>query len=643
MGLQMFDALRKAGLALVGTKETKKHLGAPAMRDDAVVEPLKEQNWPPAGVNRAKPVSMPSAARPPAETVVRRVGTGGSTVGGTVTVNARNEGTNPRAKAEAARARLVDVPARDQRVIVTRTVATAGAGPVNNLKTVAKPASPKAPQVSGRLVGDGEFRPHALFDVDEAEDGIEVDLTVEGIKHQMSDEPENDSDMTIGLDFGTSSTKVVIRDRWAEPGVFPVNLTGKGKGTDGCLLPSRVHKSGDEYSLTAGGQAITDLKLGLLACKSPRPVKEFNDCCAFLALVIRQARGWLFTEHRSIYAQHKLNWRVNLGLAARSYHDEAKVDLFKRLAWAAANLAGDSHAREITVDVVDEYRRRAWEVVGGTHEFEGAANLVEVDHVDVVPEVSAQLHGFMMSANWDWSNRPIMMLVDVGAGTVDAALFHVRTSQGGAGVLTFYSTRVGTNGVMNLHRERVDWLKGMLSDDASASAARDYLTRIAAGTARLRAIPARVDDYLPGYRLEVDGDGVDQKFWGERYRAQVVGSIHDAKTIKGIKSGQLERVPLLLCGGGSRMKFFADIDEAINQTKGWTLSVEKTMLPVPRELADIGWHAEQYDRISVAYGLSFSGDGDASLGRIVRAIDVPDAPLRSTTEREDRYVSKDQM
>ena len=643
MGLQILDALRRAGLVLVGGKETRKHPQAPAKRDDGVVEAAREQNWPPDGVSRSRGSSVPAVTTPAAATVTGRVGKQGPMVGGTVTVNTRQTTMRPLVSGASELARLIDKPAQVQKVMVTRTVAVAEVSPLRNLKPVGKPVSPQVMQVQGRLVRDGDFRPHALFDVDGADDGIKVDLTIEGINHQMSDDPDNESDMTMGLDFGTSSTKVVIRDRLADPGVFPVKLVGNAGGNDGCLLPSRVYKSGDVYSLTAGGKAITDLKLGLLACKSPRPVNEFNDCCAFLALVIRQARGWLFTEHRSIYARHKLNWRVNLGLAARSYHDEAKVDLFKRLAWAAANLAGDSNASEITLNVVDEYRRKAWEVVGGGHEFESAESLVDVDQVDVVPEVSAQLHGFMMSANWDWSNRPIMMLVDIGAGTVDAALFHVRKPPSGSGVLTFYSTRVGTNGVMNLHRERVDWLKGMLPDDADSGTAREYLARITSGTDRLRAIPARVDDYLPGYRLEMDGDGVDQKFWGERYRAQVVGSIQDAKTIKGIRSGQLERVPLLLCGGGSRMKFFAHIDEAINRTQGWTLSVEKTMLPVPRELADIGWHAEQYDRISVAYGLSFSGDGDASLGRIVRAIDVPDVPPRTTTEREDRYVSKDQM
>src|SRR5690606_6611839 len=151
----------------------------------------------------------------------------------------------------------------------------------------------------------------------------------------------------------------------------------------------------------------------LLACPASAPVAEFNDCCAFLALAIRRARGWFFTEHRDIYARHALNWRINLGLPASSYRDAEKVTVFRRLAWAAASLAADPHAQTITRGAVDWYRVRSKAIAAGSDA--GDAGFVWTD-VDAVPEVSAQLQGFMSSARWDWQSRPVMMLVDVGAG-----------------------------------------------------------------------------------------------------------------------------------------------------------------------------------------------------------------------------------
>jgi hypothetical protein len=468
-------------------------------------------------------------------------------------------------------------------------------------------------------------------------------LTSSGIERQMTREPNNATDLIIGLDFGTSATKVVIRDTLAATGVFPVRLNGERPGIDGYLLPSRVYRTGDMYSLTEGTDRIADLKLGLLECKAPIPVTEFNDCCAFLALVIRRSRGWLFTEHRDIYGRHELKWRLNLGLAARSYQDERIVNLFRRLAWAAANVAADTGAGQITVEVVDSYRKRSLEVFSGKTDNAANGGEFEVSDVDAVPEVSAQLQGFMASARWDWKSRPVMMLVDVGAGTVDSALFHVRALDNGQGVLTFYSSRVEPNGAMNLHRQRVGWLQALLPEGTEHDEARKYLAAIAKPTDRLRPIPGAASEYLPGYTVEVQGQGVDQEFKSSRYRAQVAGSINEAKVGKGVGSQQLQRVPLLLCGGGSRMTLYSTIAEEINRTPAWGsgrhVSVELIRLPVPQDLRDVGWHADDFDRLSVAYGLSLAGNVNTTLGKIVRAIEVPDVPQYCPPEREDRFVS----
>jgi hypothetical protein len=506
---------------------------------------------------------------------------------------------------------------------------------VRPLPPVAEPPRPVT-----RLARIDTFRPHPLFQDDPGDDAGLPALANRGIERQLNANPDNETDLIVGLDFGTSATKVVIRDPFAATGVFPVRLNGGRPGIDGHLLPSRVFRTGDAYSLTQGTHRITDLKLRLLACKAKSPVTEFNDCCAFLAFVIRRARGCLLSEQKDIYGKHALNWRLNLGLAARSYQDGDTVTLFRRLAWAAANLAADPEAESITVQKADQYRLESLAVSAGS-----ASEGVEFGwaDVDAVPEVSAQLQGFMSSARWDWRSRPVMMLVDVGAGTVDSALFHVQVPQDGKGVLTFYSSRVDSNGAMNLHRARVDWLQALMPVGSEHAAAAECLAAIAKPTDRLRPIPESVRDYLPGYEIEVVGRSIDEDFGTGRYRTQVAGSINDAKVGKGIPASQLERVPLLLCGGGSRMKFYGSIGEAINGTSGWHVSVEVMRLPVPQDLVDTGWHADDFDRLSVAYGLSLAGNGETTLGSIVRAIDVPEVQPYCPPKREDNYVSKDQM
>lgn len=545
-------------------------------------------------------------------------------------------------RAEVPQARRTS-PAPLDRRSVTGAARPAPPQPAARTSTTPVPQAPAAAEPRRpvtRLTRIATFRAHPLFQEDPADDAGLPALASRGIERQLTADPDNATDLIIGLDFGTSATKVVIRDPFAATGVFPVRLNSGRPGIDGYLMPSRIYRTGDAYSLSQGTHRITDLKLGLLACKARSPVTEFNDCCAFLALVIRRARGWMLSEHRDVYARHALSWRLNLGLAARSYQDTDTVTLFRRLAWAAANLAADPEAVSITMQKADHYRLASLVASSGnvTEEVEFAWA-----DVDAVPEVSAQLQGFMSSARWDWRSRPVMMLVDVGAGTVDSALFHVHLSQDGRGVLTFYSSRVDSNGAMNLHRARVDWLRALMPAGAEHADAAAHLASIAKPTDRLRPIPESVRDYLPGYEIELVGKGIDEEFRTGRYRTQVAGSINDAKVGKGIPASQLARVPLLLCGGGSRMNFYGGIGEAINGTSGWHVSVEVMRLPVPQDLVDTGWHSDDFDRLSVAYGLSLAGNGETTLGRIVRAIDVPDVQPYRPPKREDDYVSKDQM
>lgn len=93
------------------------------------------------------------------------------------------------------------------------------------------------------------------------------------------------------------------------------------------------------------------------------------------------------------------------------------------------------------------------------------------------------------------------------------------------------------------------------------------------------------------------------------------------------------------------MGYFSRVAEIINATPGWTFKVERLSMPVPAELADFGMNASEFDRISVAYGLSQVGNANEGIGKIVRAIDVPPLrPLNTTAVRElPEAISKDHM
>jgi hypothetical protein len=483
----------------------------------------------------------------------------------------------------------------------------------------------------------GEFHPHPLFTLQEKDNITSTADTLLGIKRQLSNSPEDETDLIIGLDFGTSATKMVIRDAFTG-NVFPVKVNKSVFGLEQFLQASCVFLNEGIFEISGKGERLDDLKLSLLACKAPYPVTEFNYCCAYLALMIRSARGWFLAEHESAYRHHKINWHVNIGIATRSYEDRGKVQLFRRLAWAAANLAADANYTQIKIDSLDKYRKLSRNAFESEAQEEISGMEFNSNNIGVIPEIAAQIQGFMASARWSWTARPIMMLVDVGAGTVDTALFHVNPSDS---KLTFYSSRVEPNGAMNLHRERVTWLMKGIPEKSDFAPVHDYLKSIEQSTGRLLPIPSSVIDYLPGYSISKVNRDIDEIFRLEKYRTQVAGSINEAKLKKGIGakgSQQLVNVPLLLCGGGSRLPIYLTIADEINKTPGWSVSVEKMLMPVPPELREIGWHSEEFDRISVAYGLSLQ----RGLEKIVSAVEIPDITRYVPSEKLDNFVSKDQ-
>lgn len=488
-----------------------------------------------------------------------------------------------------------------------------------------------------RLVQTGPFVPHELFSASTDAAARRVVPRHGGIARQLTARPSNAADLILGLDFGTSCTKAVIRDDTSGRS-YVVPFTDSA--TQPWLLPSRVWRSGERYSLDVGERAIRDLKLRLIDCDAPSPAAEFDDACAYLALVIRHCRGWLLDTHAATFRSHELLWRVNLGLPARSYEDKRLVRLFRRLAWAAANCAVDDCA-EITVAHVQMWRELSHDAIArGEEAVPESAEFLPED-IDVVPEIAAQIHGFVEAGNWDVRNRPMMLMVDIGAGTVDSALFSVVQNAQKAWRFSFFSSGVESHGVMNLHRERVGWLQGLTRQAACDPEVHAWLQRVAQPTDRSKPLPAHDVDYLPGFRVErpVGGDTVDDLFYRRRYHRHVASCIQQARRDKGVPDSQLQQLPVFLCGGGARMEFYARIIRSTNEAP-WAVRVQRQMLPKPASMQADCVGPDEFDRLSVAYGLSQQGAGGKPLGEYVRSMEIPPMAPRPIRDWSERYIDK---
>jgi len=95
---------------------------------------------------------------------------------------------------------------------------------------------------------------------------------------------------------------------------------------------------------------------------------------------------------------------------------------------------------------------------------------------------------------------------------------------------------------------------------------------------------------------------------------------------------------MFLCGGGARIKFYYDLKKLVQHPPGYSwLSVQPWQLALPNDLIGEGVNSEDFDRLSVAYGLS-----RLEVGRIIKAKPQPKVIENAISPFVDRFVDKDQ-
>jgi hypothetical protein len=211
----------------------------------------------------------------------------------------------------------------------------------------------------------------------------------------------------MGVDFGTSCTKVVIRTPLRARGRAVAVPLGSGtRSPSPYLLPTVLYQAPDGgLSFNPDQMPVVDLKRELLA--TPVPVGAIARCAAYLALVVREARGWFIQQEKEAVAGLKLDWTFHLGYPSASLKGDELREIFHATALAAWDLAQGAEAihRDRALDAAKRSLRG---------ELRSGAN------IDAIPEVLAEVAGYARSPQ---RQLGLHFLMDVGAGTTDLCGF----------------------------------------------------------------------------------------------------------------------------------------------------------------------------------------------------------------------------
>lgn len=438
-------------------------------------------------------------------------------------------------------------------------------------------------------------------------------------------ESKDEKFLCLGLDFGTSTLKAVISD--GDRQITYAALFRDIPGVHGYLLPCRVYLGEEGYNLKGDGQVYQDLKLALLA--NPEAIEAQLPVVGFLALALRMIRAWLLSNHGETYAG-PIVWDLAMGLPVASRCDEKIARLYRLVGCAAWIVSTEMH---LTPELTRRALQRAEALCSGAE----ASNDIEDIEVKVEPEIAAQIYGFVSSGAYDPNASNIYLMVDVGAGTLDASVFRVERKKGQRkDSLVIFNTTVEPNGVMNLHKKRMSWLQTTLEQELpERTELHNSLRAISNITDALVAIPEHVDGYFSGLSVHFKSGSPDQSLYAQARRQVAQDTYAKVANEKLLDKQQMSGMPMFLCGGGSRSAIYSKLKVDLLSAPGFSwFGVVPKPLQTPRGLVAPGLLRADYDRLSVAFGLS-----QLKLDKLI--VDIP--PLSEAPKRvnfSERYIEK---
>jgi len=398
--------------------------------------------------------------------------------------------------------------------------------------------------------------------------------------------------LIIGLDFGAAFSKVVIGDKRVK---YAVPFTGFAHADNQYLLPSLLNIDDNQQchltSADAADSMAENLKFPLL--NNTYSEEDLLRLAAYLALVFRASTGWLLQRYKKRYGRSKLAWSVNAGLPLDSASDSKLSGVYKDVlhtAWIISVLPGP-----ITLNRVRQYME-AKESVFDAFPALYRSKIIKKNSINIITGCRAQICGYVHSKN---CSDDLHMLIDVGASTVNIATFMVENIRDASreNTCTLYDCAVEPVGVHYLLKRRYENLQ---LPENEINLFKDIPDNQAFSQAR--------------GLTEKDIKFADTLYSGDV--ARLINKIMDktkSRYCPDSKSWQ-SGVQTFVYGGGAHLEILQNVIHRL-ENKAPPHKIVSIKLDAPDDLMVENLPADSYDRLSMAYGLSFAAEEIAQVSK----------------------------
>jgi hypothetical protein len=423
--------------------------------------------------------------------------------------------------------------------------------------------------------------------------------------------PRRPVPITLGIDLGTSSTKVVWREVDSDR-AHPLCFGGRENILDDYLLPTVVAFDGSHLAAGTDTQNFLDANPRAekfsnfkmcLACVSseksecnpercslsqwrpllaksrsgdpiPSDMAVEAVCALHLGKVISLSKKIVQDKLRSRGVDAPIRWTINMAAPVEHMGEKSVLDAFERVLKAGELMepifSEESGPREF-YDLLDCY--------------EDARTLSAKRDQDcfVYPEIAAEVASMYLSRS---ARDGLYAFLDVGAGTLDASIFRLYSGDDGpqlsfyaAAVLRFGAAHLESIASRQLAERATGWFKSIKENRASVGSAEFLLPEEA------------------GVFLENANNWIE-----ERVTRGLQRLLKEAFQ-KERQARPWQDLQLMIGGGGAKVPIYTEASKAAFSRLAENMAYG--LLPVPQDFNLMGLPNQVFHRFAVAYGLSF--------------------------------------
>jgi hypothetical protein len=396
----------------------------------------------------------------------------------------------------------------------------------------------------------------------------------------------------LGIDLGTSCTKVVIGDPGWQDQSFAVSF-------------GRTETDISAWFHSTRWGSETNLKMRLMDDPASPHLRDLLAC--YLAGVITHSCSWFESNRPADYRRRGIRWSLNVGFPGKAVDATSLSDAYRNITKVAVALA--SRPEPASLELAAHLRRHGAEV----------DPFISSPRIQIYPEIAAQLAGYVNSPHRRPGN---LLLIDVGAGTLDVSTIILHGNRE-HDIVSFHFCEVKPLGVLRLYEARVSKLESIrpgcvkfpLDHFQNGSLpvpenlqemVRQSFPDLADGFRRVSADVAenvvRVAlSCLTRFRNSQRAVHANANFdpWGNTLRFFLTGGGCRSAFYKGqLADGPLE------CELAPFTRWHGEGDLRRTNRQGLVLEP----LPLPEKLENFPSSLRRdFDRLSVAYGLAFGG------------------------------------